>query len=47
MQSWFCCECSLVTNTTTTMMKGKKNFNDGGEGLLWAMFSHDNGACDD
>jgi hypothetical protein len=29
------------------MMKGKKNFNDGGEGLLWAMFSHDNGACDD
>jgi hypothetical protein len=36
-----------MTNTTTTMMKGKKNFNDGGEGLLRTMFSCENDACDD
>jgi hypothetical protein len=36
-----------MTHTTTTMKKGKKNFTIGGEGLLWTMFSYDNGACDD
>jgi hypothetical protein len=36
-----------MTNTTTTMMKRKKNFNDGGERLSWTMFSCENCACDD